>query len=154
MLHNGCDWEALMMKPEAAKNIAEYAMLQAAARLDRVAYQMGVMRKSKSPETVHELRVSIRRFTSCLRVYPQFFPAKESKKIRKRLKKVMSAAGEVRDRDIALNLGKQADLPKDSPVIDGLRRQRKQAAKGLTGSLQPWSKRSVFPKWRRRLCLS
>ena len=93
------------MKPEAAKNIAEYAMLQAAARLDRVAYQMGVMRKSKSPETVHELRVSIRRFMSCLKVYPQFFPAKESKKIRKRLKKVMKAAGEVRDRDIALQFG-------------------------------------------------
>ncbi len=143
-----------MMKPEAAKNIAEYASLQAATRLDRVAYQMGVLRKSKSPETVHELRVAIRRFMGCLHVYPQFFPAKESKKIRKRLKKVMKAAGEVRDRDIALHLGKQADLPKDSPVIDGLRRERKQAAKGLTGSLQPWSKRSVFPKWRRKLCLS
>ena len=143
-----------MMKPEAAKNIAEFAGLQAAARLDRVAYQMGALRKSKSPETVHELRVSIRRFMSCLKVYPQFFPAKESKKIRKRLKKVMKAAGEVRDRDIALNLGKQAELPKDGPVIEGLRRQRKHAAKELAGSLQPWTKRSVFPKWRRKLCLS
>jgi CHAD domain-containing protein len=91
---------------------------------------------------------------SCLKVYPQFFPAKESKKIRKRLRKVMKAAGAVRDRDIALNLGKQAELPKDSPVVDGLRRQRKQAAKDLTTMLQPWSRRSVFPKWRRRLCLS
>jgi CHAD domain-containing protein len=143
-----------MMKPEAAKNIADYATMQAAARLDRVAYQMGVMRKSRSPETVHELRVSIRRFMSCLKVYPQFFPAKESKKIRKRLKKVMKVAGEVRNRDIALHLGKQAELAKDSVVIDGLRRQRKQAAKELTGSLQAWSKRNVFPKWRRRLSLS
>ena len=143
-----------MMKPEAAKSISDYALIQAAARLDRIAYQMGAMRKSKSPETVHDLRVSIRRFMSCLTVYPQFFPAKESKKIRKRLKKVMKAAGDVRDRDIALHLGKTAKLPKDSPVIDGLRRQRKQAAKELVGDLQPWSKRNVFPKWRRRLCLS
>lgn len=143
-----------MMKPEAGRNVAEYAALQAAARLDRVAYQMGAARKSKSPETVHELRVSIRRFMSCLKVYPQFFPAKESKKIRKRLKKVMKAAGEVRDRDIALTLGKQAELSKDGPIVDGLRRQRKHAAKELAGTLQPWSKRSVFPKWRRRLCLS
>jgi CHAD domain-containing protein len=154
MLHNGCEWETLVMKPEATRNMAEYAALQAAARLDRIAYQMGVLRKSKSPETVHDLRVSIRRFMSCLKVYPQFFPAKESKKIRKRLKGVMKAAGEVRDRDIALQLGKLAELPKDSPVADGLRRQRKQSAKELVGSLQPWSKRSVFPKWRRRLCLS
>jgi CHAD domain-containing protein len=143
-----------MMKPEAAKNIAEYAVLQAGARLDRIAYQMGVLRKSKSPETVHELRVSIRRFMSCLKVYPQFFPVKESKKIRKRLKRVMKAAGQVRDRDIAVNMGKQANLPKDAAVLDGLRRQRKQAARELTGTLQPWSKRNVFPKWRRKLCLS
>ena len=98
-----------MMKPEAAKNIAEYAVLQAAARLDRIAYQMGVLRKSKNADTVHDLRVSIRRFTSCLKVYPQFFPAKESKKIRKRLKKVMKAAGEVRDRDIALESGETGE---------------------------------------------
>lgn len=142
------------MKPEAVKNIADYALMQASSRLDRVAYQMGASRKSKSPETVHDLRVSIRRFMSCLIVYPQFFPDKDSKKIRKRLKKVMKAAGEVRDRDIALHLGKAASLPKESPVIDGLRRQRKQAAKELAENLQPWSKRNVFPKWRRRLCLS
>jgi CHAD domain-containing protein len=89
-----------------------------------------------------------------LTVYPQFFPAKDSKKIRKRLKKVMKAAGEVRDRDIALQLGKLGNLPKDSPAIDGLRRQRKQAAKELAGSLPAWSKRNVFPKWRRKLHLS
>jgi CHAD domain-containing protein len=143
-----------MMKPEAGKTIAEYATMQAAARLDRIAYQMGVLRKSKNPDTVHDLRVSIRRFLSCLNVYPQFFPTNESKKIRKRLKKVMKVAGEVRDRDIALHLGRQANLPKGSPVLDGLRKQRKQAAKDLSGSLDPWSKRSVFPKWRRRLSLA
>ena len=143
-----------MMKPEAGKSTSEYALLQAAARLDRVAYQMGALRKSKSAESVHDLRVSIRRFMSCLHVFPQFFPAKESKKIRKRFKKIMKIAGEVRNRDIALNLGKQAELPKDSPVLDGLRRERKQAAKALAESLQPWSKRNAFPKWRRKLCLS
>jgi CHAD domain-containing protein len=154
MLHNDCESDRNMMKPEAAKPIAEYATLQAAARLDRIAYQMGVLRKSKSPDTVHDLRVAIRRFLSCLSVYPQFFPTKESKKIRKRLKKVMKAAGEVRDRDIALHLGKQANLSKEGPVLEGLRRQRKQAAKDLAGSLQAWSKRNMFSKWRRRLSLA
>jgi CHAD domain-containing protein len=143
-----------MMKPEAAKGIAEYAALQAAARLDRIAYQMGVLRKSKSADTVHDLRVAIRRFLSCLSVYPQFFPTKESKKIRKRLRKVMKVAGEVRDRDIALHLGKQANLPKESPVLEGLRKQRKQASKELAEKLHSWSKRNVFPKWRRRLSLA
>jgi CHAD domain-containing protein len=143
-----------MMKPEAGKAIADYATMQAAARLDRIAYQMGVLRKSKGADTVHDLRVSIRRFLGCLSVYPQFFPSKESKKIRKRLKKVMKVAGDVRDRDIALHLGKQANLPKGSPVLDGLRKQRKQAAKELAGRLHPWSKRNVFPKWRRRLSLA
>lgn len=143
-----------MLKPEARKSTSEYAVMQAAARLDRVAYQMGTLRKSKSAESVHDLRVSIRRFISCLQVFPQCFPAKESKKIRKRFKKVMSIAGEVRDRDIALSLGKQAELPKDSPVLDGLRRERKQAAKELSEALLPWSKRNAFPKWRRKLCLS
>lgn len=145
---------ASIMKPEAGKPIAEYATMQAAARFDRIAYQMGVLRKSKNPDSVHDLRVSIRRFLSCLSIYPQFFPSKESKKVRKRLKKVLKAAGEVRDRDIALYLGKQAELPKDSPVLDGLRKQRKQAAKDLAESLQRWSKRNMFPKWRRKLSLA
>lgn len=143
-----------MVTAEAEKNIGDYALLQASARLDRVAYQIGIVRKSKNPEAVHNLRVSIRRFFSCLQVYSQFFPAKPSKKIRKRLKGILKAAGEVRDRDIALNLGKEAKLPKNASALEELRRQRKQAAKELALSLQPWSKRSTFPKWRRRLCLS
>ena len=45
----------------------EYARLHTAILLRRLAYQLTRAAKSADPESIHDLRVSIRRLSGCLR---------------------------------------------------------------------------------------
>src|SRR6516162_2098998 len=81
-----------------------YAREQAERLLGRLAFQTGRAIKSHSAESVHDLRVAIRRFAQALRVFKVCFRGKELRKIRRELKGTMSAAGEVRNHDIVLKL--------------------------------------------------
>jgi len=135
------------------KQMPGYAALQGATRLDRLAYELGRVGKSADPEAVHDLRVAIRRFESCLRLFRDYFPGKEAKKIRKRLRDMMDLAGEVRDRDIALDLGRQAGLASESGLLGGWAKQRKQAAQELSSALKRAVKNDLSTKWRSRLKL-
>jgi hypothetical protein len=38
--------------------------------------------------------------------------------------------------------------------MNALRQQRKLATRELAASLEPWSRRDLFPKWRHKLSLS
>jgi CHAD domain-containing protein len=133
--------------------IRRYAALQAGLRLDRVAFEVNRARRNADPGTVHDLRVSIRRFVSCLKEFDQFFPAKEAKKIRKRLGDIMSLAGSIRDRDIAIELGQMAKLPPESPFLAALSRQRREQMDQLALTLKPWANQSRTVKWRQHLRL-
>src|SRR5262249_30985804 len=81
---------------------ARYAADQTVRLLDRLAFQLAATRQAYGPEAVHDLRVAIRRFSQALAVFKASFRRKNLKKIRKSLKPLMTAAGEVRDCDIAL----------------------------------------------------
>jgi CHAD domain-containing protein len=101
------------------------------------------------PEAVHDLRVSIRRFSECLRAFQQFFPAR---RIRKRLKRIMDAAAEVRDRDIALE--SLAGIRIDAPEAAGaIATQRSEAEHELKRRLIAWNQGSLAHKWRAELDL-
>ena len=89
----------------------EYARERAALLLRRLAFQMHRAARLRDPESIHDLRVSIRRFQQCLAVFHQFFPRGQAKKIRKRLHQIMQVAGEIRNRDIALELFEKSGLP-------------------------------------------
>jgi len=133
--------------------IRRYAALQAGLRLDRLAFEVNRTRRNTDPETVHDLRVSIRRFLSCLKEFDQFFPAKDTKKIRKNLGTIMSLAGSIRDRDIAIELGEMAKLPPESPYLAALARQRREQMDQLALTLKPWAKQNRTVKWRQQLRL-
>lgn len=133
--------------------IRRYAAVQAGLRLDRVAFEVNRARRNTDPDTVHDLRVSIRRFVSCLKEFDQFFPAKEVKKIRKSLETIMSLAGSIRDRDIATQLGDLAKLPPESPFLAALSQQRREQIDQLALTLKPWAKQSRTLKWRQQLRL-
>jgi CHAD domain-containing protein len=135
------------------KQMPAYAALQGAARLDRLAYELGRAGKASTPDAVHDLRVAIRRFESCLRLFKDYFPRKEAKKIRKRVRDFLDLAGWVRDRDIALDLGRQAGLSPESALLRTWAQQRKQAAQELTTALRRAVKNDLSTKWRSRLKL-
>lgn len=142
-----------MKATEAGMRMDKYAAEQAAARLGRFAFELRKSAKSKDPDAIHDLRVSIRRFTQCLKVFRRFFPAKGAKKIRRQLRTIMDAAAEVRNRDIALDLCKEATMPRKSQLHQKLLEERKQAEKELAGTLKRMSKRELSKKWRSRLSL-
>jgi CHAD domain-containing protein len=109
--------------------------LACAARL-RKKLRRSMRRAIKHPdeETIHVLRVSIRRLSYCLREFRQFFLPRKTKKILKRLDKMMELAGEIRNRDVAIRLiGSQ-----DPDLAANLRREREWAKRKLTRALIRW----------------
>jgi len=131
----------------------EYVRLQTSILLRRLAYQVSQAGKRADEEAIHDLRVSIRRLNRCLRAFSQFYPGNSWKKVRRRLGELMGAAGEVRDRDIAIRLLHEAGVPLDAPPVQALRAERESALKHLVAILHHWKQNSHSRKWREQLGL-
>jgi len=131
--------------------LREFARLQTAALLRRLAFEVNRAAKNVDDARVHDLRVAIRRFSRALRVFAQFYPARKAKRIRRRLSELMVAAGGVRDRDIALMLLAEAGLPPDSTLAVSLASERDQAAGILAKELRRFRTGNLSRKWRNRL---
>src|ERR1051326_7301152 len=131
----------------------EYARLQTAILLRRFAFQVNRAARSGDPESIHDLRVAIRRLSRCLRVFSQFYPDGYWKRIRSHLAELMDAAGTVRDRDIALELLIAAGVAPRAAIVATLRNERRQAAANLMTEIRRWKNRDLSRKWRNRLRL-
>ena len=105
------------------------ALLRLSAQLRHAARHAG------DPEAIHDLRVSIRRYTQCLRTFEDLFDLEALKPIRKRLRTLMTLCGETRNCDIATELLRAARLPKDNPAYAKLRERRANAEDALVRHL-------------------
>jgi len=132
-------------------DIEKYAHEQASRRLNRFAFELRRASRSPDPDAIHDLRVSIRRLSQCLKIFSGFFPARESKKVRRRLQKILDVAAEVRDRDIAMELVRKAGVSADSPVLARLADERKLAEKRMAAALKRWARRELSSRWRTKL---
>jgi CHAD domain-containing protein len=133
------------------KTIEEHARAQARLLLRRFAAQVAGAAHTPDADAVHDLRVSIRRLGQCLRVFGQFFPADGRKRVRRRLRKLMDRAAEVRNRDIALQLLADSGAPPDSAVTGRLGIERRRAEEELVAALERFERRHSARKWRVRL---
>ena len=132
------------MKPDT---MDQFARTQAARLLGKLAFQVRHAAKHPNEEAIHDLRVSIRRLSECLREFRAFFPRNHSKKILKQLGKVMDLAAEMRNRDVAIELiGKGGAA--ESAVLANVRREREEAKRKLTSALVRWRRRDFSSKWR------
>ncbi len=104
-------------------------------------------------DAVHDLRVSIRRFKQCLRTFRQFYPPGRRKEIKRELGALMRLALEVRDRDVALLLLAQAQIPSVSPLVRVFSDERAETERSLAAALKQWSQRNLHKKWRAKLKL-
>jgi CHAD domain-containing protein len=129
----------------------EYARLQTAILLRRLAFQVNRAARSDDQDTIHDLRVSIRRLSACLRVFRQFFPSRPCRKVRGRLSELMHAAGRVRDRDIAIALLVESGAPRRSAAVRRVEAERRDAGAELAAGIQRWRGRNFSRKWRVRL---
>ena len=146
------------MKPSARSRkpdqlMRDYATGQASDLLRRMAFQANRVCALKHADSVHDLRVSIRRLTQCLRAFGQFLPQGRSRKVRQQLKAALDLASQVRNRDIALGLLRRVALPPESSLLETLTAERTQAGRALVAELKLWEKKGVQKKWRSRLGL-
>ena len=94
--------------------------------------------KHSDEEAIHDLRVSIRRLSECLREFGQFLPPQKTKRTLKRLHKLMDLAAEIRNRDIAIALaGDVADA-----LVATLQNERTQLKRKLHRALVRWRRRA------------
>ena len=130
-----------------------YARAQVFTLLRSLEARMHEAAKLRDVDSIHDLRVAIRRFQQGLQIFRQFVSGGHRKKIRRRLRKIMQLSGEIRNRDIALDLLRQAGLPARSTVPARLLRERKQFQNELLALFDRWGKRNLSRKWGSRLGL-
>ncbi|MBZ5727773.1 MAG: CHAD domain-containing protein [Acidobacteriia bacterium] len=129
----------------------EYSRQQTAILLRRLAFQLNRAARNGDAEAIHDVRVAIRRLSRGLRVFAQFYPDDSWKRIRRRLSRLMTMAGEVRDRDIARELLAQAGVPPRAAVVARLQAERATARHELLQEIRRWKNRNFYRKWRTRL---
>src|ERR1043165_8074659 len=125
-----------------------YAAEQASALLGRLAFHLNRAAKLPDPAADHDLRVALRRFSTCLQVFRQFFPNPERKKIRRQIREIMKLAADVRNRDVAIELARKSGVPADTPFLAVLEQERKHARKELKAGLARMENRDFSRKWR------
>jgi len=131
----------------------KYAVRQVAACLGRLAFEVRHCLRSADPDAVHDLRVSIRRFTQSLRSFESLLPRLEARKIRKQVKTVLRQAGEVRNYDIALELLAGCGYPPGGVAIEELKKNRLEQQRLLLEKIRQWEGRKFSARWRARLQL-
>ena len=135
----------------ASQATRRFAREQADRLLGRLAFQIGRAAKSHSPDAVHDLRVSIRRFGQALRVFKPCFRGKELRKVRRELKRVMAVAGEVRNHDIALKLLAKSKRTEQTGLLGKIQSRRREVERSLVTLLKSWLDRKSSLKWRAAL---
>jgi CHAD domain-containing protein len=129
----------------------EYAKQQTAILLRRLAFQINRAARHVDADTVHDLRVAIRRLRRCLQVFGQFYPEGSWKRMRRRLSALMDSCGSVRDLDIAIELVGKAGVPADADVVRQLVQERRKAERELLAQVRVWKDRSISTKWKAQL---
>jgi len=132
----------------------QFANEQIASRLATLMFQVRRVAAVQDTESIHDLRVAIRRFSQSITAFSSLLPKQEVKRIRKRLKRMMDAAGEVRERDIALAYLENAGVSADDPLRGRIASERALAERILVDKTRRWNRTSRSRKWRAGLQLN
>jgi CHAD domain-containing protein len=109
--------------------------------------QVGRAIRTCDADAVHDVRVAIRRFTRAIAVCQPYVRAADMSKNRRRLKKIMTIAGEVRDCDVALKLIAKLRIPQTRMFRLRVQRRRRLSALELTRELKKWRDRRKSIQW-------
>jgi len=128
----------------------DFAVQQMNQLLTRLAFQVHRAARTPGPDEIHDLRVSIRRFSQGLLLFSDFFPQWEEKKITKMLKRMMRLTAAIRNRDIALQFLLKH---KDDSHRRRLSLERAEFERQFAEMVRRWSTRDFSAKWRNALSL-
>jgi len=124
--------------------VKRYARERARELAGRVAGEAKRTGDGPDADAVHDLRVSIRRLSACLREFAACFPRKQRKRARRRLKRLMDLAAAVRDRDITLELMERAGVAAGAAARKRLAAQRAGAASALSAAARDWEETTLL----------
>jgi CHAD domain-containing protein len=131
-------------------SVHDYAIEQMNRLLTTLAYQVHRAAKKPGPDEIHDLRVSVRRFSQGLQLFADFFPKWEVKKIRRMLKRVMRVTSAIRDRDITLDFLAEAGHTAHRPRLE---KERVAYQRQFSEMLRRWTAQDFSAKWRNGLSL-
>jgi CHAD domain-containing protein len=134
----------------AKSSTHDYAVGQMNHLLTTLAFQVHRASKNPGADEIHDLRVSIRRFSQGLHLFSGFFPAWETKKIRKMLKRMMRLTNEIRNRDITLDFLTEQN---ETHHRHRLEKERGECQRQFSEMVRRWSARDFSAKWRNALSL-
>ena len=129
----------------------EFARLETKARMARFFAELERATTQPDEEAVHDLRVSIRRFSQALRIFAPLFPGKAVKRIRARMKVVMDAAAVVRDLDVGMESLAGLGVDAEDPLLQEMRAGRRRAELFLLGQICLLRAEDLEADWRARL---
>jgi len=128
-----------------------FARQQTASLMGRLAGALDRAARDADEQSIHDVRVAMRRLSRCLQVFAPFYPAGSGKKIRRRIAELMAAAGAVRDCDIAIELADRAGVSRPSAMVARLTAQRRKAGRDLMREIHRWKSRDWLHRWHSRL---
>jgi CHAD domain-containing protein len=128
-----------------------YASRETAALLQRLAAQVDRAAASADADSIHDLRVVIRRLSRCLRLFAQFYPDRAWRKLRQQLGRLMDAAGAVRDLDIAIALLAQAGIAARAAAVVRMSAERRKRSSAFLAEVGRWRGHHWTRGWRRKL---
>ncbi len=121
------------------------AKARASLKLLRAALRAAAKNPDKE-KSIHNLRVSIRRFKQTLRVYAAYFD--HTGKMRRGLRGLMDLCGQARDCDVALEVLEAAEVPAGHAVKAALKRRRVHATHQLAQTLKDWHIGAHMHRWQ------
>ncbi len=129
----------------------KYAHQQTAALLRTFARRLSLAAETGDADTIHDLRVSIRRLSRGLRIFAPYYPDRAWKGIRAQLRHVMQLAGAVRDRDIAMECLAKAGVGAQAAIVTRLDSERRQANDEFLTEIRRWKNQAVARQWSSQL---
>ena len=129
---------------DGSATMRHFAHRQIASRLAGLSERAGNAAAASDAESIHDLRVAIRRLSQALSLFSGLVRKKELKKIRKRLKDVMSLTSQVRNRDIALEHLADADA---ATMKERLQTERSNHARQVRETVAKWHQRDFAKRW-------
>jgi CHAD domain-containing protein len=129
----------------------DHARQQTALLLRRLTLVLDRAARDGNAQSIHDVRVALRRLSRCVRVFAPFYPPGSWKKIRRRISTLMAAAGAVRDCDIAIELIGRSGVAPRSAMLARLAAHRRKTKHDLLLEIRRWKSRDFPHQWRKRL---
>lgn len=134
--------------------LSAFVREQLLARLVRLEGEWARCAEQSDADSVHDLRVAIRRLREALRLFKNLLPKLQRKQVREELSLNMSLAGRTRNVDIARDSFARADVELSPELKLHLSNERAVAEAALRASLSAGLRSEFGRRWRNTLGLN